>query len=94
MVSMARLCTIGSQPPTVTHQNDSLPTDLDTAALTGSETSAEVGRSYQYFSGCCNGETRTESDDFFAPTGKGTSVTRVLCATCGRQLSETREYYD
>ncbi len=43
---------------------------------------------------CCHPTTRTEEDNFFAPTGKGTIVTRTICEQCGFELAVDREYFD
>eukprot|EP01032_Pedospumella_encystans_P012997 gene12997-14994_t len=43
---------------------------------------------------CCHASTRTEEDQFFAPTGKGTIVTRTICEKCGFEMKVDREYFD
>lgn len=43
---------------------------------------------------CRHTETHNDEDYFFAPTGKGSIVTKVFCNSCGAVLTTWSEYFD
>jgi hypothetical protein len=43
---------------------------------------------------CHHTETKTEEDFFFAPTGNGSIITKVICLKCGVILSESVERFN
>lgn len=43
---------------------------------------------------CPHPSTRTESENYFAPTGKGSIHDKLICGACGAVLSEVIEYFD
>jgi hypothetical protein len=62
-------------------------------AMAGFCPNCTIGTSL-YGDRCCSGLTRTDEDQFFAPTGSGSIVTKVVCCDCGKVLSESQERFD
>ena len=92
MVGMSRNIKVIPEP-TVTSE-DTIPQAAAGVESTPNESSSSSELASNTPLYCRHKDTRNDEEHFFAPTGNGSIVTKVICNSCGEVLSTSSEYFD